>query len=176
MSWQTVYSFWFETLTAKQWFSVSQEVDDAIKQQFETTLLAAKQGELHHWRETAKGALCEIIVLDQFSRNIYRDLPDAFSQDPQALVLAQWAIARGFNKQLSEEEVGFMYLPFMHSESKQIHEVAEQLYRGHPNYDFEVAHKNIIDRFGRYPHRNEILGRVSSEQELTFLTHPNSSF
>ena len=93
-----------------------------------------------------------------------------------ALALAQTAIDKGFDKQLDETEVGFMYLPFMHSESAKIHELAMMLYKDHPSYEFEAAHKSIIDQFGRYPHRNAILGRKSTEQELTFLTQPNSSF
>ena len=176
MNYQTVYDFWFNTLTAEQWFAVDHDVDDLISQKFKSTLEAAKAGELFEWRTSAQGALCEIIVLDQFSRNIYRGTPAAFNQDATALVLAQQAIEKGFDKQLNETEVGFLYLPYMHSESKIIHEIALSLYQNHPSYDFEVAHKNIIDQFGRYPHRNQILGRVSSEQELTFLTQPNSSF
>lgn len=176
MHWQEVYDFWFKQLKSEDWFRVNPTLDETIRNQFEATLIAASKAELSDWRVTAKGALCEIIVLDQFSRNIYRNTPSAFSQDALALVLAQHAIEKGFNKQLTQTEVGFLYLPFMHSESIKIHEVALSLYAEHPNLDFEIAHKKIIDQFGRYPHRNEILGRASTEQELTFLTQPNSSF
>ena len=176
MNYQDIYDFWFTELTPNDWFSVNDALDKTINNKFKVILDAAIAGELHHWRSTAMGSLCEIIVLDQFSRNIFRGQAQAFRQDPLALALAQTAIDKGFDKQLNETEVGFMYLPFMHSESAKIHELAMMLYKDHPSYEFEAAHKSIIDQFGRYPHRNAILGRKSTEQELTFLTQPNSSF
>ena len=117
-------------------------------------------------------------MLDQFSRNIYRGTPRAFAQDAVALVLAQEAVASGAET-LSAIKRSFLYLPFMHSESRQIHQVAESLYRANglpKNYEFELKHKAIVDRFGRYPHRNEILGRASSAEEIEFLKQPGSSF
>ena len=176
MDWKTVYDFWFTELSADQWFALSPELDKKITERFSDLLLKAAAGELSHWRHSAQGALCEVIVLDQFSRNIYRATPQAFAQDPQALTLAQFAIEKGLDKQLSTTEVGFLYLPFMHSESIEIHKKAMALFKGHPSYEFEVAHKEIIEKFGRYPHRNAILARTSSADELTFLTQPNSSF
>jgi uncharacterized protein (DUF924 family) len=139
-------------------------------------LLQARNGELSHWRQTAIGALCEIIVLDQFSRNIHRDTPAAFENDPQALTLAQVAIEKEQDKVLSDTERSFLYMPFMHSESALIHITAEKLFKPLSNYQFEIAHKQIIDRFGRYPHRNHILGRESTSEEIMFLKQPNSSF
>lgn len=139
----------------------------------------ATQGELFAWRETAQGRLAEIILLDQFSRNIYRDTPAAFAQDPIAVVLAQEAIAAEAHLQLEKPQVGFLLMPFMHSESAAIHAWAEPLFRklGTPDtHDFELRHKAIIDRFGRYPHRNTILGRESTAEELEFLRQPGSSF
>ena len=121
----------------------------------------------------------EIIVLDQFSRNLFRDSPQAFAQDSLALALAQEAISLNLDQQLSPEQRAFLYMPFMHSESKLIHEFALKLFQrlGNPtNLEFEKKHKVIIDRFGRYPHRNQILGRASTDEELTFLTQPDSSF
>jgi len=112
-------------------------------------------------------------VLDQFSRNIHRDTPAAFAQDPVALVLAQEAVRAGVHKVLSPLECGFLLLPFMHSESRLVHVQAEALYR---EDEFELKHKQIIDRFGRYPHRNRILGRVSSAEEIEFLKQPGSKF
>lgn len=121
----------------------------------------------------------EIIVLDQFSRNIFRHTPQAFAYDSMALVLAQEAIDHGASQSLNAIERSFLYLPFMHSESQRIHQIAEQLFRSNgidQNYEFELKHKAIIDRFGRYPHRNEILGRTSTAEEIEFLKQPNSSF
>jgi len=125
------------------------------------------------------GRLAEIILIDQFSRNIFRDTPEAFSADAVALVLAQEAIAAGADQQLETKERAFLYMPYMHSESRAIHEQAAQLF-DQPgleyNLEFEHKHKVIIDRFGRYPHRNAILGRTSTAEELDFLEGPDSSF
>ncbi|MAE20859.1 MAG: hypothetical protein CMK92_00345, partial [Pseudomonas sp.] len=132
------------------------------------------------WRQTAEGRLAEIIVLDQFSRNIYRDTPRAFSQDPLALALAQEAVANGALAQLKNADYRtFLLMPYMHSESKAVHQTAEILFKDHApddNYQFELKHKAIIDRFGRYPHRNVILGRPSTAEEAEFLKSPGSSF
>ena len=139
----------------------------------------AIQAELWSWRKTAEGRLAEIIVLDQFSRNLYRDQPQAFAHDSMALMLAQEAISLQLDAQLSPDHRSFLYMPFMHSESKLIHEFALKLFQrlgNEINLSFEKKHKLIIDRFGRYPHRNAILGRSSTAEELEFLTQPNSSF
>ncbi len=126
-----------------------------------------------------KGRLAELIILDQFSRNLYRGTWHAFATDTMALALAQEAVAAEADLALSPEERVFLYMPYMHSESKLIHEVAERLFRENgpkSNYDFELRHKAIIDRFGRYPHRNVMLGRQSTPEELAFLAEPGSSF
>ncbi|EAM8864593.1 DUF924 domain-containing protein, partial [Salmonella enterica] len=157
----------------------SHEFDQSIAQQFMSTHQQAARAELWGWRKTAEGRLAEIIVLDQFSRNLFRDSPQAFAQDSLALALAQEAISLNLDQQLSPEQRAFLYMPFMHSESKLIHEFALKLFQrlGNPtNLEFEKKHKVIIDRFGRYPHRNQILGRESTDEELTFLTQPDSSF
>jgi len=136
-------------------------------------------GELYGWRSTDLGRLAEIIVLDQFSRNIFRDQSLAFAWDAQALVLAQEAVTAGVLEQLEFSQQAFLIMPYMHSESKIIHEQAIKLF-SRPglefNLDFEKRHKVIIDRFGRYPHRNEILGRQSSAEEEEFLKQPGSAF
>ena len=118
-------------------------------------------------------------MLDQFSRNIYRDTAKAFAQDAMALVLAQEAVASGALLQLNADERNFLLMPYMHSESAVIHQQAEALFKHYApenNYQFELKHKVIIDRFGRYPHRNAILGRVSTTEELEFLKQPGSDF
>ncbi|WP_409526485.1 DUF924 family protein [Nitrincola sp. MINF-07-Sa-05] len=179
MHYQDVMTFWFEELTPAQWFVKDQSVDELIKSRFSYLLTSASRVELFNWRESAAGALAEILVLDQFSRNVYRDKPAAFAQDPLALALAQEAIRRGFNQQLPVEQRSFLYMPFMHSESRQIHERAVELFSEpglENNLKFELAHKDIIDRFDRYPHRNQILGRVSTAEEIEFLKQPGSSF
>lgn len=174
-----VLKFWFEELEPQMWWVADPELDRRIRERFATTLEQAVAGELFAWRREPRGRLAEIIVLDQFSRNIHRNTPRAFAQDPVALVLAQEAIAARADRLLSPVERSFLYLPFMHSESRLIHERAEALYRenGIPdNFEFELKHKAVIDRFGRYPHRNAILGRSSTAEELEFLKQPGSSF
>lgn len=174
-----ILHFWFEELSPKQHFTKDAAVDEAIRTRFGATLEAAAQCELFAWRATPEGRLAEIIVLDQFSRNVYRDTPRAFAQDAQALVLAQELVACRGDRDLPVAQRIFAYMPYMHSESALVHTQAVALY-AQPgleyNYDFELRHKAIIDRFGRYPHRNAILGRASSAEELAFLSEPGSSF
>ncbi len=143
-------------------------------------LKQATAAEFYTWRSSHKGRLAEIIILDQFSRNIYRDTTAAFAQDAMALTLAQEAVAAGVLQELKTlYERKFLLMPYMHSESKLIHQQAEQLFKQHTDeeiYGSEIKHKVIVDRFGRYPHRNEILGRTSTLEEVAFLQQPNSSF
>jgi len=174
-----VLSFWFQEIEPKLWFASDKDFDDQIRRRFLGVMEQAAVGELYAWRATAEGRLAEIIVLDQFSRNVYRNTSKAFSQDPIALVLAQEAVASGALASLNPTQRSFLLLPYMHSESRQIHVVAEALYKEFApagNYEFEVRHKAIIDRFGRYPHRNEVLGRTSTPEELEFLSQPGSRF
>lgn len=178
-TYQDVLAFWFEeTPPKKRWVS-DPEFDNQIRDRFAGLLAQAQQGELFRWRARPEGRLAEVIVLDQFSRNIYRDMPKAFAQDPMALALAQEAIAAGAEKALPQLERSFLFMPFMHSESRLIHQWAEELFRQYgpeDSYKFELRHKVIIDRFGRYPHRNEILGRESTPEEIEFLEQPGSNF
>lgn len=177
--WQEVLDFWFKEVTPKQWFEKDDAFDKLIASRFMGLVAQAKAGELAPWRSEAKGALAEVILLDQFSRNVYRDQPESFAADPMALALAQCAIEKGQDLELSEIERSFLYMPFMHSESLVIHEQAVGLFEslGLANsLEFEKRHKAIIERFGRYPHRNEILGRVSTDEEMEFLKQPNSGF
>jgi uncharacterized protein (DUF924 family) len=163
----------------KQWFTKDPAFDHLIKDRFQNTHDAAVSCELSSWRDTGEGRLAEIIVLDQFSRNIYRDTALSFAADPLALALAQEAVRAGAQRNLTLQQKPFLYMPFMHSESPLIHEQAVALFSEsglERNLEFELKHKAIIDRFGRYPHRNTVLGRTSSDAELKFLTTPGSSF
>ena len=176
---QAVLDFWFEELTPAQWFKKDPGMDHTITERFGALHAQASQCECYAWRKTAQGRLAEIIVLDQFSRNIYRDDARAFATDALALALAQEAVAANADAELASQQRAFLYMPYMHSESAAIHAVAMELFAQpglENNLDFEVRHKVIIDRFGRYPHRNAVLGRASSEEEKTFLQQPGSSF
>ncbi|OSQ41920.1 DUF924 family protein [Thalassospira sp. MCCC 1A01428] len=175
-----ILNFWFNELTTKQWFEKDTALDRHIDERFADFHAAARIGELYYWRETARGRLAEIIILDQFSRNMFRDRAEAFACDTLALVLAQEAILQKADAALTTaSERLFLYMPYMHSESEAIHDIALTLFDQpglENNLDFEKRHKQIIDRFGRYPHRNEILGRPSSPEEILFLQQPGSSF
>jgi uncharacterized protein (DUF924 family) len=174
-----VLKFWFEEIDSKKWFVKDLAFDQEIKERFSSTHKKAIQGELYTWRESALGRLAEIILLDQFSRNMFRDTAKAFAYDTIALVLAQEAINLKLDQDLKPVEKSFLYMPFMHSESLHIHEKAVELFSApglEYNLEFEHKHKVIIEKFGRYPHRNEILGRESTPEEIEFLKGPNSSF
>lgn len=174
-----VLEFWFEEIDSKQWWAKDNDLDDIIRQRYEDLHRKAVRCELYDWRKTPEGRLAEIIVLDQFSRNIFRDRPESFAYDAQALALSQIAIDCGADEELNSNEKSFLYMPFMHSESLPIHEIAMELYAQKGlefNYDFEKKHKAVIERFGRYPHRNAILGRVSTDEEIEYLKQPGSGF
>ncbi|MGE4130327.1 MAG: DUF924 family protein [Bdellovibrionales bacterium] len=174
-----ILKFWFEELTPKQWFAKDTLLDRTIEKRFGALHHKAALGEMHIWRASPKGRLAEILVLDQFSRNLFRDQAKAFAQDGMALVLAQEAVARGFDAELPLVQRKFVYMPYMHSESPAIHEIAVKLFSIaglEDNLKFEMMHKKIIDRFGRYPHRNAVLGRESTPEEIEFLKQPGSGF
>ena len=176
---QEVLDFWFGELDPQQWFARDYGLDRRITERFGDLHARAAQCELFGWRDSARGRLAEVIVLDQFSRNIHRDRPGAFACDAIALALAQEAVSQGIDVVLGPAEKSFLYMPYMHSESPLIHDVAMTLYSQEGleyNLRFEKAHKEIIDRFGRYPHRNAILGRESTPAERAFLEQPGSSF
>ena len=179
MHFQQVIDFWFAEIDSKQWWIKEVEFDRKVTERFAVLHQQAVACELFAWRENVPGRLAEIIVLDQFSRNMFRDQARAFANDGLALALAQEAVACGIDKELSPPQQAFLYMPFMHSESKLIHDRAVKLFSApglENNYEFELKHKIIIDRFGRYPHRNVILGRESTQEEIEFLKQPGSSF
>lgn len=172
-----VLRFWFEEIDPAQHWRVDPAFDGLIRSRFGALHQAAVQAELSAWRAQPAGRLAEVIVLDQFSRNIHRGTAAAFAADPMALALAQEAVAGGHDQAVPPVRRAFFCMPFMHSESRLVHEEAVRLFQGlDSNLDFEVRHKAIIDRFGRYPHRNALLGRTSTEEETLFLQQPGSSF
>lgn len=176
---ESVLAFWFDEITPRQWWIASDDFDRQIASRFGKLLAAAERCELYAWRQSAAGRLAEIIVLDLFSRNIHRGRAQAFANDALALALAQTAVAANADQALAAGRRAFLYMPYMHSESPAIHTIALALFSApgmENNLDFEMRHKAIIDRFGRYPHRNSILGRESTAEEIVFLKTPGSSF
>ncbi|MFC0267534.1 DUF924 family protein [Kushneria aurantia] len=176
---EEVLAFWFEALTPQQWFRHDPALDNDIAARFAPLTEAARRCELSTWRDDDRGRLAEIIVIDQFSRNLYRDDPRAFSHDPLALALAQQAVTEGVDGRLSITERPFLYMPYMHSESLIIHQQALALFDQpglERNLDAERRHLGVLERFGRYPQRNAALGRDSSAAELAFLDTPGNRF
>lgn len=179
MNYQDVISFWFEELEETQWWAKDDELDNTIRERFASYHEKAVNGELFAWRQEPQGRLAEILILDQFSRNMFRNAPWMYLWDGMALVLAQEAVNVQADQALEPRQRAFLYMPYMHSESALIHEQAVMLFNSpglENSYEFELQHKAIIDRFGRYPHRNELMGRESTAEELAFLQEPNSSF
>ncbi len=175
----TVLNFWFNEIDQKLWWVKDPDFDQQVRERFGGLHASANLCELYKWRESPEGRLAEIIILDQFSRSMYLDSPDAFASDTLALALAQEAIATGDDMRLNEVQRCFLYMPLMHSESIKIHNVALDIFKNNcpeSNFNFEVRHRNIIKQFGRYPHRNAILDRISTEKEVEFLKQPGSSF
>ncbi len=176
---QEIIQFWFEEIDSSKWWVKDKAFDQLLRDRFLELHAQANRCELFEWRQSALGRLAEIILLDQFSRNMHRDKPESFGSDALALVLAQEAVSIGADKELNTKQKSFLYMPYMHSESLVIHEQAVKLFDQKDmegSLNFEFKHKEIIERFGRYPHRNEILKRMSSDQELQFLQQPGSSF
>ena len=176
---QSVLHFWFTELTPKHHYAKDAALDEAIRSRFGALLTAAARCELFAWRATPEGRLAEVLVLDQFSRNVYRDTARALAQDALALALAQELVASGQDRSLPLGQRSFAYMPYMHSESALVHAQAVALFSQPGMEDtlrFELRHKAIIDRFGRYPHRNALLGRESMPEELAFLSEPGSAF
>ena len=174
MEWKNVIEFWFMTITPKQWYTNDPAFDERVRSRFLVTYNKVVKGETKEWRNHPEGRLAEIIVLDQFARNMFRNTPQAFAHDHLALSLAEEAVRIGDDQKIPSTYRAFIYMPYMHSEDRKVHEKAMQLFEslGGDNAAYEKAHREIINKFGRYPHRNNILGRISTPEELEFMkTH-----
>jgi len=169
---EEILNFWFVQTSPSQWWVKDEQFDKLIISQFMAVHAQASRCELYEWRTSAQGRLAEVILLDQFSRNMFRGSGMAFANDNLALALAQEAIAAGADQGLNTVERSFLYMPFMHSESLKIHELSVALFESNgvaSNLDFALKHQAVIERFGRYPHRNEALGRESTAEELEYI-------
>lgn len=172
INYSNIIEFWFEECSPKDWFQKNDAFDQMLKDRFASIHQAATAGDLFIWRDCPEGRLAEILILDQFSRNMFRDSAQSFAYDGMALVLAQEMVARGDDQKLIQVQRTFTYMPYMHSESRIVHEEGMRLFADNgeeTNLRYMKAHKDIIDQFGRYPHRNEILGRTSTEAEIEFM-------
>ena len=176
---EEVLKFWFDDLSPDDWFESDEAVDNHIRERFGELHEAVREQVPETWRRSARGCLAAVIVLDQFPRNMYRGASRAFAADDAALSLAKEALARGFDRELSIDERKFLYMPFEHSENPAEQARSMELFGTLGNeldLDYARRHKEIIDRFGRFPHRNEALGRVSTPEEIEFIKKPGSSF
>jgi len=179
-----ILDFWFNKSTSEQWFIKDSNFDESIRLQFSDTLERAINGEFDEWMRSARSCLALIIVLDQFPRNLFRNNKRAFEQDPKALSLCKHAIENNYINQLVDEERLFTLLPLIHSENIEDHNIAGEVLEKYlvTLSSFERTkkawnhHTAVIKRFRQYPHRNSVLGRLSSEEEVIFLKGPNSSW
>ncbi len=176
---EEVSAFWFDEISAEQWFKKDKNFDAMLSQRAGITVSKALNGQIDNWAETPGGATSLVIVLDQFTRNIFRDTPQAFSGDEMALVVSLKSISSDWLNELSGSQKHFLLMPMMHSEDILIQEKSLPLFEMHTNeltYEYAVKHRDIIARFGRFPHRNAILGRPTTPEEFEFLKQPGSTF
>jgi uncharacterized protein (DUF924 family) len=184
-----VLEFWFSERIRPLWFAKDQAFDDEIRARFGANVAAAGVGDLDFWVRAADSSLALVLLLDQFPRNIHRGTPRAFAGDARALTMAGTAIDRGFDRHTRPDRRFFFYLPFEHSEDAADQARAVALFRrwadeqegagrerAQEQMKYALLHQKVIDRFGRFPHRNALLGRESTPEELAFLAEPNSSF
>jgi uncharacterized protein (DUF924 family) len=174
-----ILRFWFGELTYQDWFRRDEAVDATIASRFGAVYHELRAGVPASWLETPEGVLAAILVLDQFPRNLFRDDARAFATDDVALALAKQAIADGTDQRLTPDQRAFIYMPFQHSEDRidQARSVGLYARLGIPlNLDFALRHQAVIDRFGRFPHRNGVLDRASTAAEEAFLAQPGPPF
>lgn len=176
-----VCQFWFDEIEHTSWFRKDPEFDRQLEQRFGQTLEMAKQDQLDHWCDSATGYLGLIVLLDQFSRNIYRDSPAAFAADAKALRLTLAAIEQGLDEELSAEQRSFLYLPLRHAEDLAMQQLGLEKTRelnalGYGTDKYALNHLELIERFGRFPHRNELLGRGNTAEEDAYLADGKAGF
>ncbi|RAP39145.1 DUF924 domain-containing protein [Candidatus Marinamargulisbacteria bacterium SCGC AAA071-K20] len=178
MNYQEIIEFWFEDIETKQWYKKDDVFDDLLRTRFLEIHKQISEGNCSEWRKYSEGTLAEIIVLDQFSRNMFRGSGDSFAYDSLALDLAKDAVLRKVDLDLTITKRSFLYMPYMHSEVLKDHDEALVLFSQtgmEANLSFEHAHRAIIEKFGRFPHRNAVLCRASTDEEIMFL-ETNSGF
>lgn len=184
-----VLTFWFDPGHHQDWFATRPEFDAAIHTRFGETFHLAAEGKLKHWTDTPQGWLALLIVLDQFSRNLYRRDPRAWNQDLLAQQLALWGIEEGYDRQLQPMQRVFAYMPLEHAENMRLQRQCVAMFgalceqvpaderRHYIDYlDYARRHEAVIARFGRFPHRNALLGRTCTPEELAYLAEPGAGF
>lgn len=178
---QEILHFWFEETPPALWFQKNEEFDRQIRDRFLSAYKLAADGVCDPWRDSAEGCLALCVVLDQFPRNMFRGTPEAFATDARALNIARFAVSRGFDQTVPFERRRFMYLPFEHSEDMADQERSVALFKAMEGqdklaYDYALRHYDVIARYGRFPHRNAILGRKNTPEEEEYLAQPGAGF
>jgi uncharacterized protein (DUF924 family) len=176
-----ILDFWFEETLAPQWFQVNPAFDEAIRTRFSDAYDKGLRGILDDWKNDSDGCLALCLLLDQFPRNMFRGSPRAFEGDSKAIVIAKYALSKGFDQVLVPVKRRFLYLPFEHSENlsdqRKCVELFEKMKKDDPlGYDYAQRHLKVIEKFGRFPHRNQILGRMSTPEEKAYLAQPGAGF
>lgn len=169
---QDILDFWYAEEMQPKWFASTPQLDAAIKAQYESVWAAALRGELDAWLASPEGCLALVIILDQFPLNMFRGTAQSFSSEHKGIAVAKHALGQGYDKLIDRAQVAFLYMPLMHSENLADQELAVQLFEAaglENNLRFARHHREIVWRFGRFPHRNAILGRPSTPEELNYL-------
>ena len=178
---QEVIHFWFEETEPQQWFQKNADFDEQIKERFFVTYEMARDKLCDSWKQDAEGCLALCILLDQFPRNMFRDTPQAFATDEHALLIAKYAVSKGFDQVLSTKMRRFIYLPYEHSESLEDQKKSVSFFEAMKNddplgHEYAIRHLQVIEKYGRFPHRNAILGRENTQEEQEYLAEPGAGF
>lgn len=178
---RAIIDFWFTEIPRERWFRSSPDFDAGIRNRFEALWHEARKGALAHWLSSKEGVLAFILLTDQFSRNMFRGQPDAFATDALALAAAREALAKHYDREASADERNFLYLPFMHSENLAdqdfcVNLCRERLGEAHSSHAYALRHREAVARFGRFPARNEALGRATTKEEADYLKEHPSGF
>ncbi|MFW2374131.1 MAG: DUF924 family protein [Gammaproteobacteria bacterium] len=167
-----IIDYWYSDNMSRHWFNSTDVIDEQIRNRYEVLWQSARDGRLNHWMESAQGCLALIIILDQLPLNMFRGQAESFSTEQQAIIVARYAIDKGFDKSIPKQQLAFLYMPLMHSENIQDQNLSVSCFETaglDENAKFARHHRDIVIRFGRFPHRNAILNRDSSEQERVYL-------
>ena len=167
-----ILEYWYSAFMQKHWFSSTPALDDEIREKYQSLWERAAAGELGHWQDSPEGALALAIVLDQFPLNMFRGKPESFRTERKAVEVTLNALKKGFDKQLSKDRLSFLFMPLMHSEKLEEQDLSVTLFRQYDltgNIKFAEHHRELVRKYGRFPHRNAILGRESTPAEMEYL-------
>lgn len=172
-----IIDYWYSDRIKQYWFSSTPELDEEIRNNYEEIWRLAKRGGLNSWKESPEGCLALAIILDQFPLNMFRGKPQSFETEEKAIEVTIYAINHNYDEKIEKEKLSFLIMPLMHSENIKDQDLSIYLFKKHnltSNLSFAEHHRNIVKEFGRFPHRNKILGRESTNEELEYLESKNS--